>query len=71
MPFASVYSRSDGIVNWQACLDPAARQIKVSSSHCGMGVHPDVYMVLATELARHARARRAAAPLPIRFAATG
>jgi len=70
VPFASVYSRSDGIVNWQACLDPGARQIKVSSSHCGMGVHPEVYMVLATELARH-RARRAAATEPIRFAATG
>jgi pimeloyl-ACP methyl ester carboxylesterase len=71
VPFASIYSRSDGIVNWQACLDPSARQIKVSSSHCGMGVNPDVYAVVAAELARHARARRVAAPEPIRFAATG
>jgi len=70
VPFASVFSRSDGIVNWQACLDPAARQIKVSSSHCGMGVHPEVYGILAAELARRSVTRTPAEP-PIRFAATG
>jgi hypothetical protein len=42
----SVYSRSDGIVDWQACLDPHAEHIEVASSHCGMSVHPQVYGVL-------------------------
>ncbi len=42
----SVYSRSDGIVDWNACLDPHARNVEVSSSHCGMSVHPAVYHVL-------------------------
>ncbi len=42
----SVYSRSDGIVDWNACVDPHARNVEVSSSHCGMSVHPAVYRVL-------------------------
>lgn len=46
----SVYSRSDGIVDWRACLDPHAEQIHVNSSHCGMSVHPEVYRVLTRVL---------------------
>jgi hypothetical protein len=42
----AVYSRSDGIVDWRACLDPYAEQVEVDSSHCGMSVHPQVYRVL-------------------------
>jgi pimeloyl-ACP methyl ester carboxylesterase len=42
----SIFSRSDGIVDWHACLDPHSRNIEVSSSHCGMSVHPAVYRVL-------------------------
>jgi len=42
----SVYSRSDGIVDWNACIDPHARNIEVASSHCGMSVHPEVFRVL-------------------------
>ncbi len=43
----SVYSRSDGIVSWQACLDPSAEHVEVHASHGGMSVHPEVYRVLA------------------------
>ena len=46
----SVYSRSDGIVDWRACLDPHAELVEVESSHCGMSVHPDVYRVIEHEL---------------------
>lgn len=42
----AVHSRSDGIVDWQACVDPYARAVEVDSSHCGMSVHPEVYRVL-------------------------
>lgn len=42
----SVFSRSDGIVDWHACLDPHARHVEVDSSHCGMSVHPAVYRVI-------------------------
>jgi triacylglycerol lipase len=43
----SLYSRSDGIVSWRACLDPAAEHVEVDSSHCGMSVNRCVYRVLA------------------------
>jgi pimeloyl-ACP methyl ester carboxylesterase len=46
----SVYSRTDGIVSWQACLDPDARQIEVRSSHTGMSVNLAVYRILADVL---------------------
>ena len=37
-PFTSIYSRRDGIVDWHACLDPAAVQVEVDCSHVGMAV---------------------------------
>jgi triacylglycerol lipase len=43
----AIYSRSDGIVSWPACLDPCARQVEVESSHNGMSVNLAVYRVLA------------------------
>lgn len=49
--FLSIYSRSDGIVDWQACLDPAARHLEVASSHCGMAFHVDVMRAIGAELA--------------------
>jgi triacylglycerol lipase len=42
----AVHSRSDGIVDWRACLDPDAEPVEVDSSHCGMSVHPGVYRAL-------------------------
>jgi len=52
MEAVSIFSRSDGIVDWHACLDPHARNIEVSSSHCGMSVHRAVYRVLEELLER-------------------
>ena len=46
----AIYSRSDGIVSWRACLDPCARQVEVESSHAGMSVNRTVYRVLAEVL---------------------
>jgi pimeloyl-ACP methyl ester carboxylesterase len=43
----SIYSRTDGIVSWRACLDTHARHVEVDSSHSGMSVNRDVYRVLA------------------------
>jgi len=43
----SIYSRSDGIVSWEACLDPCAEQVEVDSSHTGMSVNARVYALLA------------------------
>lgn len=47
----AIYTRSDGIVDWRACLDPQAEQIEVDSSHCGMAVNAEVYRVLERVLA--------------------
>ena len=56
MRYVSVYSRSDGIVDWRACLDPAADQhIEVRASHCGMALSEDVYRLLAGTLPAFAR----------------
>jgi hypothetical protein len=49
--FVSVYSRSDGIVDWRACLHPAASNVRVNASHCGMAAHADTYRVVARSLA--------------------
>lgn len=46
----AVYSRTDGIVSWRACLDPGARHVEVQSSHTGMSVNRAVYRVLAEVL---------------------
>jgi pimeloyl-ACP methyl ester carboxylesterase len=50
--FTSVYSRSDGIVDWHSCLDPQARHVEVRSSHVGMSVNPAVFDVVAGVLAQ-------------------
>jgi pimeloyl-ACP methyl ester carboxylesterase len=49
--FTSVFSRSDGIVDWRACLDPHARHVEVSSSHVGMAANPAVFQAVAEALA--------------------
>lgn len=62
--YVSIYSRTDGIVSWKACLDPKAEQVEVRSSHCGMAVHPDVYRVIADSLADFRRRDARRKPLP-------
>ncbi|MGD0455108.1 MAG: alpha/beta hydrolase [Solirubrobacteraceae bacterium] len=56
----SVYSRSDGVVDWRACVDSHAPSVEIDSSHCGMSVHPGVYRVLEQALDGAAQARAAA-----------
>jgi triacylglycerol lipase len=47
----AIYSRTDGIVDWRACLAPDAEHVEVDSSHLGMGVNPGVYEQVARALA--------------------
>jgi triacylglycerol lipase len=54
--FTSVYSRTDGVIDWRACLDPAAEHVEVSSSHLGMAVHPGVYRIVGDRLGALAQA---------------
>lgn len=73
VPTTSIYSRSDGVVAWQACVgepSPRAENIEVDSSHLGLVWHPDVFRIVADRLAqrpgrwrpwaRKAKRRRAA-----------
>jgi pimeloyl-ACP methyl ester carboxylesterase len=68
--FVAVYSRSDGIVDWHACLDPSAdEQVDVGASHCGMAVSPAAWRAVATALERFRRteaARGASKPQRVR-----
>jgi pimeloyl-ACP methyl ester carboxylesterase len=45
--YLSLYSRSDEVVRWQACLDPAAEPIEVDTTHLGMGFDAGVWRTLA------------------------
>ena len=51
-PAIAVYSRSDAIVDWRACLDPCSEWVEIDGSHCGMAVNADVYRALEQLLAR-------------------
>jgi pimeloyl-ACP methyl ester carboxylesterase len=68
VPTTSIYSRSDGIVAWQACVQPGddahIDNIEVDGSHCGLGWNPRVLAIIADRLQQpgHAWRRYAAAP---------
>jgi len=54
VPTTSIFSKSDGIVPWKACLElpgPRRENIEVATSHIGMSVHPEVIGIVADRLA--------------------
>jgi pimeloyl-ACP methyl ester carboxylesterase len=50
VPYTSVYSRFDAIIDWKTCLDPAAELAEVMTSHTGMATHPEVLRIVAGRL---------------------
>jgi pimeloyl-ACP methyl ester carboxylesterase len=56
VPVTSIYSRSDGIVNWRTCLlrpSDTAENIEVHlASHVGLGVNPAALWAVADRLAQ-------------------
>lgn len=49
--FLSIYSKSDGIVDWHACLDPEADEhVEVRASHIGMSLNAAAYRATAHAL---------------------
>lgn len=55
VPITSVYSRVDGVVAWEACVDTSSEQaenIEVDTSHVGLGFSPDVFAIIARRLGR-------------------
>jgi dienelactone hydrolase len=54
VPTTSIYSKTDGIVHWQGCLQeegPGRENVEVHCSHTGMGFHAEVFGVVANRLA--------------------
>jgi pimeloyl-ACP methyl ester carboxylesterase len=54
VPVDAVYSRSDGIVAWRACIDrtnPLTRHHEITSSHLGLVASPAVFRLVAELLA--------------------
>jgi pimeloyl-ACP methyl ester carboxylesterase len=59
VPCTAIFSRSDGIAPWQACVEGPGEQtdnIEVVGSHCGLGFHPAVLYAVADRLAQPAGA---------------
>ena len=57
VPTTSIYSRSDGVVAWKACLEaegPMTENVEVDSSHLGLVWHPDVLAIVAERLSQTA-----------------
>jgi pimeloyl-ACP methyl ester carboxylesterase len=52
VPFVSVWSRSDGFVDWRACLDPAAESVEVDASHFGLTGSVPGFQAVAAALER-------------------
>jgi len=55
VPTSALYSKTDGIVAWQSCIEepgPTRENIAIRASHCGIGHHPAALMVIADRLAQ-------------------
>jgi pimeloyl-ACP methyl ester carboxylesterase len=54
VPVTAIYSRSDGVVAWEACIDrvgPHVEHVEVDTTHLGLGLSPDVYRIIARRFA--------------------
>lgn len=54
VPSTAIYSKADGIVAWQNCVEPEAEttdNIEVCGSHCGLVFNPAVLYAIADRLA--------------------
>ncbi len=54
VPTTSIFSKSDGLVDWHACLNPKARRaenIEVQGGHVGVFMNPGALLALADRLA--------------------
>ena len=54
IPSTAVFSKTDGISNWRACVErpaPLTDNVEVVAAHCAMGYNPDVFFAVADRLA--------------------
>lgn len=55
VPSTAIFSRSDGIVAWQCCMEDElahTENVEVRASHFGLGAHPATLYVIADRLAQ-------------------
>jgi hypothetical protein len=67
VPSTAIFSRSDGIVAWQACIEPETElhgNVEVRCGHLGFGVDPATLRVIADRLALPAGPQPRFAPSP-------
>ena len=50
IPLTSIYSRGDGVVWWEACIVPYARNVEVTGSHVGLAFNRKAYRAVAEAL---------------------
>jgi len=68
VPATSIYTRTDGVVRWQVCLDVVDdrhENVEVLATHSGMAVNPAVLHVIADRLRQREGAWRPFKPLPL------
>jgi hypothetical protein len=68
VPSTSVYSRWDGIVSWQACIEPETalhQNVEVRCGHLGFGIDPATLWLIADRLAVPAGQRIPFRPPPL------
>lgn len=52
-PVTAIFSKRDGVVAWQACIDrinATTEHVEVSATHLGLGLSPDVFAIVADRL---------------------
>jgi triacylglycerol lipase len=50
VPFLSIYSRDDRLVDWRSCVDPDARHREVRGTHSSLVCSPEALLAVAEEL---------------------
>ncbi|MGH9086293.1 MAG: esterase/lipase family protein [Acidimicrobiales bacterium] len=53
VPTTSIYTRTDGVVRWHACIDevaPTSENIEVRGTHTGLGVNASALLAVADRL---------------------
>ncbi len=66
VPTTALFSKEDGVVHWQTCLEPREsrfhQNIEVTGGHFGMGYNPATLMVIADRLQHQADTWKAFEP---------
>jgi pimeloyl-ACP methyl ester carboxylesterase len=55
VPATSIYTRTDGVVNWRACIDPVgptSENVEVRGSHSGLGFNVAAVVAISDRLAQ-------------------